>query len=1324
MADERDNPEVTPKRRRWLWVLGVVAVVCLGVVWYLNSSLLQRQVRARVVSELERATGGKVQVRALTSNVWKLEFVAEDLVVRGNEPVDAKPYIEIDYLKLRLKVLSLLSRDIGVNFLAMSKPAVHIIVNADGTTNIPKPQTRPRTGRSEVDVLFDLKVDRVEVADGEFVFNNRRIPLNFDAEKVSAEFGYDYVAQNYPGKIAVGGSLVHFKEFKPLASDAEVSFVLTQKEVEIKSLRWGSPASKLEASGKVTELAKPVAQLKYRATVSLAELGATVGWTPLRNGVADVQGVARVSLDDFTTNGRLVARNAEWRSPGIAARNLEAAAQYDVTSKEMKFTNVVARVLGGNARGNLKITDWWSVENARGEGRFEVASVNADLAAGAFERSNVPLSKLNLAGKANGNVTLDWRGSPANMDVDVNVAVTAPSEVPAGRLAVSGPIKAVFHGARGTLDVSSAELRTPSSSLNVTGVLGSESGAMRIRGETTKLSELEPFIAAIGKMPVDIRGRAAFNGTVRGRFAAPIVTGRLEIADFDYALETAGQPPRTLHWDSLVADIDYSAKSLRARDAVLTRGNTRLNFSGDTTLVNGKFHDSLSVFAVRAQVQDASVSELQQIAGTDYPVNGKVRANMNVSGTLQTMRGDGRVQIADATLYGESFTTATADLRFQGKEVAANNVVLAKNGSRITGNASYNVTSEQFSFRATSERFALDALKLAQYDKLKFGGVAKFDVSGSGTTKLPVVNGRIQVTDMTVNGEPAGDLKAEAITRGQTLQLAADSNFNNATLNAKGTVNLTGDLPAQISLTFRDFSFDPLLRGYLQGRVSAKTQSEGHVELAGPLRNPKLLDIKGEITQLAAEVEQLKLINQGPITFEYRDATVHLSRFHITGDGTDLTATGSIGTTGERAISLKADGRANLKLFQGFNRDLLSHGLATLSMQGSGTVERPRMTGTVQIADAGVSLIDLPNALSDINGTLVFNENRLQITSLTARTGGGSLNLGGFIAFRNGLYFDVTATGNDIRLRYPQGVSSVANANLRYTGTTRDSLLSGEVQVTRFSITPRFDFASYLAETKNSQLAVGTYPVLDNLRVDVRVTTTPELRVETSLAKISGDADLRIRGTVSRPAVLGRVNIVEGDINFNGTKYHLERGDISFSNPVRIEPVLNIEASARVREYDITLGFNGSAEKLNTTYRSEPPLPTADIIALLALGRTREDTVLSSPTNQSFTESASNAILGQALNATISNRVQRIFGVSRIKIDPQIGGPENNPNARLTIEQSVNNNITLTYITNLSQSAQQIIQAEFTINKTVSIVAVRDQNGVVGFDIRIRQRKR
>lgn len=231
--------------------------------------------------------------------------------------------------------------------------------------------------------------------------------------------------------------------------------------------------------------------------------------------------------------------------------------------------------------------------------------------------------------------------------------------------------------------------------------------------------------------------------------------------------------------------------------------------------------------------------------------------------------------------------------------------------------------------------------------------------------------------------------------------------------------------------------------------------------------------------------------------------------------------------------------------------------------------------------------------------------------------------------------------------------------------------------------------------------------------------------MQTTSAKLSGNVDLRLRGTANQPVLLGRVNVLEGNVSISGTKYRIERGDVTFSNPTHIEPVVNVEATARIRDYDISVGVHGvPPDKLKPTYRSDPPLPTADIIALLALGRTKEESVLTAGPTQNYTETTSNVILSEALSSTVSSRSQKLFGLSRIKIDPQAGGPESNPNARATIEQQVSDKVTLTFITNLSQSSQQIIQVEYNVNRNLTVIAIRDQNGVVSFDVRYRQRKR
>jgi translocation and assembly module TamB len=385
------------------------------------------------------------------------------------------------------------------------------------------------------------------------------------------------------------------------------------------------------------------------------------------------------------------------------------------------------------------------------------------------------------------------------------------------------------------------------------------------------------------------------------------------------------------------------------------------------------------------------------------------------------------------------------------------------------------------------------------------------------------------------------------------------------------------------------------------------------------------------------------------------------------------------------------------------------------------------MQGKVQIDHGAIAYIDLPSALSDVNGSLVFNQDRLQIENLTAHTGGGLVTFGGYATNRGGkLNFDLTLQGQDVRLRYPPGISSTANAGLHFVGGSSGSTLTGDITVTKLAMTPGFDFGAYLDRSQGSALP-PTNRLLNRIRLDVHIVTTPELQMQTSSVRLSGDADLHLRGTAGKPVILGRADIIEGEVYFNGTKYSLERGDVTFINPVTTTPVLDLQAKTRIRDYDVTLNLNGQIDRPSVTYRSEPPLPTSDIIGLLAFGQTSEESAQLNQSQSAFNSETSSAILSAALNATVSNRVQKLFGVSRIKIDPQGLTTETSPTQTgpaVTIEQQVQNNLTLTYTTNVAQASQQIIQVEYNLTRNVSIVALRDQNGVVSFDVRVRQRKK
>ena len=316
------------------------------------------------------------------------------------------------------------------------------------------------------------------------------------------------------------------------------------------------------------------------------------------------------------------------------------------------------------------------------------------------------------------------------------------------------------------------------------------------------------------------------------------------------------------------------------------------------------------------------------------------------------------------------------------------------------------------------------------------------------------------------------------------------------------------------------------------------------------------------------------------------------------------------------------------------------------------------------------------------------------------------------------------AEAERVRLRHPPGTSSLLNARLNLDGTAQHSVLTGNVVVTRANLSPRSDVASILGFVQESGSTPATTRVLHTLHLDVQVTSSPGLRLELAKAHdLEVQVNLRLRGTAARPAVLGRVELLQGEILFAGTRYIVGRSDISFVDPFRIKPEVNLHLQTRAQQFDIFITLNGPLDRLNATYRSEPPLPGSDVQALLITGRAREGATATQPA-QSFSTVGTSALLEQALTAAVGSRIDRLFGAGRVKIAPHVGGPQTNPGARLTVEQQVTPDVRFTYITNLTSTQQQVIQVEWSINRRWSLNAVRDRNGLFGVDFKWRKQFR
>ncbi|MFZ2011315.1 MAG: translocation/assembly module TamB domain-containing protein, partial [Candidatus Sulfotelmatobacter sp.] len=751
-------------------------------------------------------------------------------------------------------------------------------------------------------------------------------------------------------------------------------------------------------------------------------------------------------------------------------------------------------------------------------------------------------------------------------------------------------------------------------------------------------------------------------------------------------------------------------------------------FDASATLQHGHFTGD-TTFNLRANLQNASLAELETFLGYNYPISGKTDLFVQASGAFSAPHGEGKIHLTEGSVYGEVIQQFDSTFRIGHGEIAFNDLHLFHHDSVTTGKAVYNPSTRTFNLDLNGSNFDLALVRQIHSNRLSVEGRADFVLKASGTADAPLINADVHLRQLTLDQDLAGDMDLHAVTEGSQLHLTGNSNFKRGSLLVGGNVQLHDGYPADLIFKMDQLDLDAFWRSYLRGQLTGHSAVSGSLDLRGPLRQPRQLALQGNLTSVSLDVADAKVHNQDPILFSVDNQSVNIQQLHLVGEGTDLTAHGAVQLSGDRKLDLTADGRLDLKILSSFDSNVTSSGLLTLNLKVGGTLADPFPHGHLQVANGSLSYAGLPSGLSELNGSLMFTRDRALIETLSAHTGGGTLDLKGDATYFNQqLNFNLTATGKDVRLRYPPGVSSTADAELHWVGTRSASTVSGDISINKMAVTPGFDFSSYLERSRNFSTITTANSPLNNVKLDIHVVTAPELQMRTAIARLSGDADLRLRGSAARPAVLGRVDVLEGQATFHGIRFTLERGDITFANPVAIEPQLNLQASSHVRGYDLNITATGTPDRLNINYRSEPPLPKSDIIALLALGRTNQESAqLQEQSGQgAFSDQASALILSQALNSTVSSRLQRLFGASNIKIDPQGLTTETNPisnGPQITIEQQFSNNLSLTYSTNVSQSSQQIIQGEYYFNRNVSAVGNRDQNGVVSFDLRIRQRK-
>ncbi len=349
--------------------------------------------------------------------------------------------------------------------------------------------------------------------------------------------------------------------------------------------------------------------------------------------------------------------------------------------------------------------------------------------------------------------------------------------------------------------------------------------------------------------------------------------------------------------------------------------------------------------------------------------------------------------------------------------------------------------------------------------------------------------------------------------------------------------------------------------------------------------------------------------------------------------------------------------------------DQLVTGNLEADMAVSGTLGAPEVSGHAAIADGRYEHWDHGVVLDAIDVRFVAQDQHILIERATMTDGGaGEIALQGRLDFDPDRDFPFQAT---TRLRNAQllrqdNLRATVNGALETQGTSEGALVTGTLTCAPI----HFDIPERLPASAGAQLEftevnrpgapveeedgvqeeemAETGPPAYDARLDVQLRFPNRVYVRGRGLDSEWHGELRVRGPITNPMVVGNLNVLRGHFSFVEQRFNMAESAITFDGSTPISPMLNITAVSDARDLTARLRVTGPADSPDIALESEPALPQDEILARVLFGR---DLASVNPVQALRLAHAANTLAGGGGRAfELMGRTRQMLGVDQLDV--------------------------------------------------------------------------
>jgi autotransporter translocation and assembly factor TamB len=295
-------------------------------------------------------------------------------------------------------------------------------------------------------------------------------------------------------------------------------------------------------------------------------------------------------------------------------------------------------------------------------------------------------------------------------------------------------------------------------------------------------------------------------------------------------------------------------------------------------------------------------------------------------------------------------------------------------------------------------------------------------------------------------------------------------------------------------------------------------------------------------------------------------------------------------------------------------------GTVALDVRVAGSVEKPVLSGSTSIELKGARMVDenIP-ALGMLHAKLLFANDTLTFSTFNGELGGGTFKLGGNIKLPKLTepVFALQLQSKEVLLKRDDSITIRADSDIKVDGPLNAGTVSGTLWLTQSRFFKEIDILPIALPgnkarpvpkaVQNKEISVSfPKPPLRDWKFDLAIKTRPKdsFLVRGNLANGAAGIDLKLAGTGLAPYLEGSVHIEQFEATLPFSRLNVSRGFVYFNKDAPFQPSIDLQADSQLRDYVIHAYIYGKATDPQIQLSSEPPLPYADIVSLLATGTT------------------------------------------------------------------------------------------------------------------------